>query len=128
MVFFVLLAGAGYAYYQQQTKGDEYPLDPSVNLENKQAIDFLPLELRSGLFSNATTTITFYKGDYREIRERLEGRVQEILQANPWLGGWCVLQKKKLVCGLLVVLLSFVLIHPSTLLLSIQIQAGTKTR
>ena len=92
MVFF-LLAGAGYAYYKYQQDAatvKEYPLDPDVDLEGKTGIDFLPLELRSPLISNAVTTISFYKGDYRTIKDKLEQRVQEIVQANPWLGGWCV--------------------------------------
>jgi hypothetical protein len=89
---FVLLAGAGYAYYQKKQAENAYPLDPSVNLEGKQTVEFLPMELRAGslMSQNATTTITFYKGDYRTVQERMEQRVQEILQSNPWLGGWCV--------------------------------------
>lgn len=89
MVFFIL-AGAGYAYYKHRERSAPklYPLDPDVDLEGKSAIDFLPLELRSPLISNSVTTITFYKGDYRVVKDRLEQRVHEILQANPWLGGW----------------------------------------
>ncbi|KAG7343352.1 hypothetical protein IV203_021297 [Nitzschia inconspicua] len=86
----ILLAGAGYAYYKSQgnVSPEEYPLDSAICLEGKVAVDFLPLELRSPLLSNAVTTITFYKGDYRAIKEPLEQRVQEILSANPWLSGW----------------------------------------
>jgi hypothetical protein len=88
---FILLAGAGYAYYKSQqdaAAAKEYPLE--VDLEGKTAIEFLPLELQSPLISKSVTTITFYKGDYRKIKDQLEQRVQDILQANPWLGGWCV--------------------------------------
>jgi hypothetical protein len=98
MVFF-LLAGAGYAYYkyQQDAAAIPYPLDPDIDLDGKMCIDFLPVELRSALISNAVTTITFYKGDYRNMRGQLEHQVKEILATNPWLAGWCVMRERLLV-------------------------------
>jgi hypothetical protein len=85
----ILLAGAGYSYYaSQKNQQPAYPLDPDLSLEGKESIDFLPLELKSSLFTNSFTTITFYNGDYRNVSGVIENRVQEILKANPWLGGW----------------------------------------
>ena len=95
----ILLAGAGYAWYQASQQSDAkniYPLDPSLETLFAQetnpmsSVGFLPREFKSGLMSNAITTVTFCKGDYRTIRHALEIRVQEILIANPWLGGWYV--------------------------------------
>jgi hypothetical protein len=90
----MLLAGAGYAWYQasqQQQAQEKYPLDPNLNnLEGKIAVEFLPLEYKIGLLSNSLTTVTFYQGDYRTIVDGLRERVEDIIAANPWLGGWCV--------------------------------------
>jgi hypothetical protein len=86
MALLILAGGAGYAYYKARTGG--YPLDPSINLDHKESIEFLPHELKSGVMSNAISTVTFYKGDYRKVSERLEKRVEEIVKANPFLGGW----------------------------------------
>jgi hypothetical protein len=95
---FILLAGAGYAYYKNQQQGtasaNPYPLDPDIDLDGKTCIDFLPMELRSALLSNSVTTITFYKGDYRKVRGQVEHQVQGILTANPWLAGWCVRERE----------------------------------
>jgi hypothetical protein len=94
----IFLAGAGYAWYTSTQDGSsqqtpKYPLDPDLNLDDKESIDFWPLELRSSLLSNAHTTITFYNGDYRKIVNTVEQRVKEILAVNPWLGGWYVPKK-----------------------------------
>jgi hypothetical protein len=92
MVLF-LLAGAGYAYYKYQQDAAAtkiYPLDEDLDLDGKICIDFLPAELTSVLISNSVTTITFCKGDYRNMRGLLQHQVQEILAANPWLAGRCV--------------------------------------
>jgi hypothetical protein len=88
----LLLAGAGYAYYEaqrgQNAKTHVAVLDPSLNLDDKTAIELLPHERGGGLFSTSTTTITFYKGDYRQFQQVLQQRVDDILASNPWLGEW----------------------------------------
>ena len=92
MALIILAAGAGYAYYNK-TRVSAYPLDPAINLDGKESIEFVPFELQYGVVSNAISTVTFYKGDYRTISERLEGRVQDIVKANPFLGGWYVTKR-----------------------------------
>lgn len=90
----MLLAGAGYAMYlkqQQQAQQDATPLDPAIDLSpeaGKIGVDFLPFELNSSVLTTSLTTITFFQGDYRTIQDALARRVEAILQANPFLGGW----------------------------------------
>lgn len=86
----LLLGGVGYAYYEaRQREKLASKTDPSLNLEELTAIDLLPHERRgAGILSTSTTTITFYKGDYRLVQDVLQARVQDVLVANPWLGGW----------------------------------------
>eukprot|EP00986_Skeletonema_menzelii_P011533 scaffold5956_cov155-Skeletonema_menzelii.AAC.3 len=63
-------------------------------LQNKASIDLLPLEQTLLMMEHPINTISFYSispsCDVEEVVKKLEGRVHEILKANPWLGGWYV--------------------------------------
>jgi hypothetical protein len=87
----ILLAGAGYAYYQTQQEeaaNTKYTLDEDVHLEGKSTIQFLPLELEAGILQASLTTVTFFDGNYQEAAPKLQRRVDRVLKKNPWLGGW----------------------------------------
>jgi len=64
--------------------------------QDEVIVDLLPIEktLAAGFGGdNATSTLTWYRGDYNKVKEILQTRAEEILQANPWLGGRVVKQK-----------------------------------
>lgn len=58
------------------------------DLSDKTAVDLLPLERSLGLFEAPISTITFMDGNPAAASSFLEGRVKDIVRANPWLGGW----------------------------------------
>jgi len=106
----LLLAGAGYAAYKQQQQKEasaaggilqqagSSQIDPNIDLSGMgitSSVEFLPHEMVGGIFSTSTTTITFYKGDYLDVKHFLEDRVHQILKVNPWLGGWLSPPPKK---------------------------------
>ena len=92
----LLLAGAGYAYYKktQQQQQQEDPLEISNAEEeaaffaNKTAISLLPAELSLALLNSSLSTVTFLDGNYEQDAVRIETAVNQILESNPWLGGW----------------------------------------
>jgi hypothetical protein len=69
------------------------PLDPQV-LRDKRSVDLLPLERTLALLEAPIATITFCerrdKDDDKneKIEDYLQARVTEIVEKNPWLGGW----------------------------------------
>merc|ERR1719491_2028105 len=94
----LFLAAAGYAAYKQHQEKDttrefkDYELDPDVlhllkKSKNIESVRFLPSELTTGLKHISLTTITFYEGNYLNIKTKLERRINEVLKVNPWLGG-----------------------------------------
>lgn len=88
MASLIFLAGAGYAYYQQQEA--RFRLDEGIDLEDPslQSVEFLPAEVSSSMLQSTISTITFYEGgSYETVRSKLEARVDAIRAANPWLGG-----------------------------------------
>ena len=71
-------------------------------VEGKTSIDLLPLEQSLTILEHPISTISFYRtggsgsaaftttSDLDTTLAKLEGRVQAVVQANPWLGGWLV--------------------------------------
>ena len=62
-------------------------------LENKMAIELLPLEQSLSMLEWPIVTVSFYTcpaAHMEGVTHRIEQRVQDILKANPWLGGWIV--------------------------------------
>jgi len=94
---------AAAAYQAQKVSGgngedcndDDNP--PNITpdfLENKVPIELLPLEQSLSMLEWPIVTVSFYtfsnNNDMEEVFGRIEKRVQAILAANPWLGGWIV--------------------------------------
>lgn len=67
-------------------------LDPSV-LEGKRCLELLPLERCLALFEAPLATITFMDGDPSVATAYLTARVADILNRNPWLGGYFAKKK-----------------------------------
>jgi hypothetical protein len=100
----LLVAAA--AYQAQKVSGggngeDCNPDDDDCNppnitpefLENKVQIELLPLEQSLSMLEWPIVTVSFYTcpaADMEGVFDRIEQRVQSILVANPWLGGWVV--------------------------------------
>lgn len=63
-------------------------------LQSKACIDLLPLEQTLLTMEHPINTVSFYSVssscDIEVVVKKLEGRVDEILKANHWLGGWYV--------------------------------------
>lgn len=63
-------------------------------LEGKAPIELLPLEQKLTIFERPISTISFYEcpssTDSKALLRKLQSRVEIILKANPWLGGWLV--------------------------------------
>ena len=68
----------------------------SAFLEGKTPVELLPLEQKLTIFEQPISTISFYDcsalsaADVKSIVSKMEDRVHDILEANPWLGGWLV--------------------------------------
>jgi hypothetical protein len=114
MPIIVALIAAAAAYQAQQggspKSPDEYVEDPDKTslpditpgfLENKTCLELLPLEQSLTMLEWPISTVSFYRftsssaskpndDDVDAIAGRIERRVQAILRANPWLGGWLV--------------------------------------
>jgi hypothetical protein len=83
----LLLGAAAYGAYvasQKAREGEELEID----LEGKKSIRLLPMEQTLGLFDTPLTTITHFDGNYLVAAKYLMERIPEIIEANPWLGGW----------------------------------------
>lgn len=84
----ILVGTAAYAAYCAMSESDT-PIDPEIPpLDQLKSVSFLPLELALGLMEAPIHTISFFQGNYKEIVETLEHRINDILFVNPWLGGW----------------------------------------
>lgn len=67
-------------------------------LENKTCLELLPLEQSLTILEWPISTVSFYRfasssgaaDNVDAIVGKMERRVQKILRANPWLGGWLV--------------------------------------
>lgn len=93
----LILAGtAAYAAYCAMSES-EAPLDPEIPpLETLKSISFLPLELALGLMEAPIHTISFFEGNYKDVAEKLDQRIKDIIFVNPWLGGWMCNENKEL--------------------------------
>ena len=91
---------AAAAYAKQNDEGNDKGADESPQtmdalfLQNKASIDLLPLEQTLLTMEHPINTVSFYSipssCDIDTVLKKLEARVNEILKANPWLGGWYV--------------------------------------
>lgn len=111
---FLLVVGAAYAWKQQQqtatagataapTTPKRRPIDPRIQLRGKRVVSLGPHPINTTVSSSShhnnssledelpIATCTVYEGckNYRDAAvAHLTRRVEEILQLNPWLGGW----------------------------------------
>jgi len=95
-----IIAAAAYAKNNAGEGGDAGDSEASPQnmdalfLQNKASIDLLPLEQTLLTMEHPINTVSFYSisssCDMEAVVKKLEGRVHEILKANPWLGGWYV--------------------------------------
>jgi hypothetical protein len=92
----LLLVAAAYAAYKH-THGDQQNEDQEpgalIDLDNKTSVLLLSAESDFGIYEAPISTITFFDGSYREAATALMPRVVEVLQKNPWLGGWILKDK-----------------------------------
>lgn len=93
----LLLVAAAYAAYkhthnEDQQNEDQEP-EASIDLDNKTSVLLLSAESEFGIYEAPISTITFFDGSYREAATALMPRIVEVLQENPWLGGWILKDK-----------------------------------
>jgi hypothetical protein len=92
----LLLVAAAYAAYkhthEDQQNADQEP-EVSIDLDNKTSVSLLSAESEFGVYEAPISTITFFDGSYTNAATALIPRVIEILQKNPWLGGWILKDK-----------------------------------
>jgi hypothetical protein len=94
----LLLVAAAYAAYKhshgedQQNEEDQEP-EASIDLDNKTSVLLLSAESEFGVYEAPISTITFFDGLYTDAATALIPRVVEVLQKNPWLGGWILKDK-----------------------------------
>ncbi|KAL3796279.1 hypothetical protein HJC23_008599 [Cyclotella cryptica] len=73
--------------------GQEPDITPAF-LEGKTPIELLPLEQKLTIFEHPISTVSFYEcppsTNTNVLIRKLQSRVEIILKANPWLGGWLV--------------------------------------
>ncbi|KAL7449087.1 hypothetical protein ACHAWC_002128, partial [Mediolabrus comicus] len=89
---------AAAAYAKQNDEGNDKGAEESPQtmdalfLQNKASINLLPLEQTLLTMEHPINTVSFYSipssCDIDTVLKKLEARVNEILKANPWLGGW----------------------------------------
>ncbi|VEU41511.1 unnamed protein product [Pseudo-nitzschia multistriata] len=75
------------SFFDTQDGTQDGTKDRAKTKTKRAFVNFLPAEIKMCRYANSLTTITFYEGDYRKIRKDLERRVNNVLEANPWLGG-----------------------------------------
>jgi hypothetical protein len=83
----LLLGAAAYGAYVASQRGHEEE-ELEISLEGKTSIRLLPLEQTLGLFDTPMTTLTYFDGNYLVAAKHLMERIPQIIEANPWLGGW----------------------------------------
>jgi len=88
---FLIVIGAAYAAYQananSQKDDEKIKIDPSINVRGKEVVQLHELEREMSILELPIGSISFFEGDYKAAAAHLERRVEEILKANPWLGG-----------------------------------------
>lgn len=86
---FVLIPVAMYVAYKHQQSSELEEIDPAIDLEGLSCIRFLTMEVeKAGMLESPITTVSFYNGNYKDVAPLLKERVDSVLKANPWLGGW----------------------------------------
>lgn len=85
---FLLVIGAAYACYANADKQKKVKIDPKIKLRGKTALALHAFEKEMSILELPIATLSFFEGNYKEAALNLERRVEEILQANPWLAGW----------------------------------------
>ena len=93
---------------QQQTR---WALQDLVDDDDDKKWVFDPLlDVEIGLYQREEppiTTLTWFRGDFRKARPILEGRLQKILDKNPWLGGRIFVKKDGDVQGIFKLYLAY---------------------
>jgi hypothetical protein len=90
----LLLVAAAYAAYKHNHNEDEdQEPEVSIDLDNKTSVLLLTAESEFGVYEAPISTITFFDGSYTDAATALIPRVVEVLQKNPWLGGWILKDK-----------------------------------
>jgi hypothetical protein len=85
----LIAIGAAFAAHVAVEKGKEAAsIDPEIHLEGKKACSLLPMERELSVLELPIATVSFFDGSYKDAVADLSSRVDEILDKNPWLGGW----------------------------------------
>ncbi|CAB9507680.1 expressed unknown protein [Seminavis robusta] len=91
MALTLLVAGA-YAGYIAKQQAEMAKYDESIQVEGKTKVSLLRGE-KAQILEIPLTCINWFEGDYRQVVPHLRKRVDEILQKNPFLAGWLLLDK-----------------------------------
>lgn len=89
----ILLAGVAYASYKKRQQALDLQLEEESSeildlLEDKTPVRLLPDERSLAVFESPISTVTYYDGDYMIAAKHLCTRINEIVEKNPWIGGW----------------------------------------
>lgn len=63
-------------------------VEPVFDITDKTSVDLFPFEKSVAVYDTPCASITFFNGDPDAAAAYLTGRVEDIVSANPWLGGW----------------------------------------
>lgn len=90
----IALVLAGYAAYVQYEKSKSAKYDAKIDLAGKRSVSLMPFEEEMSVLQFPICTLTFCRGNHRNVVPFLEQRVYSILKANPWLSGWLIRDAK----------------------------------
>lgn len=77
----MVIGGVAYATSQRDR-------EPPFDTEGKSSLNLLPLETDLSFLEPPVSTIAFLDGNADDIATYLRDRIDQIIKANPWLGGW----------------------------------------